>query len=153
MNSFPPLTTQQFLEVVRYTPLVSIDLVVDDGEGRYLVGLRTNPPAKGYWFVPGGRIRKNEPLDTAFGRICQAELARLVEMKEAALLGLYDHFYGEDFTGGDAGTHYVVLAHRLTVPRAALQLPEDQHSAYRWITAEEALADTSVHPNTQAYFR
>lgn len=153
MSAPPPLAVGDFLAVVRHAPLVSIDLVVVDKEGRYLVGRRNNPPAKGYWFVPGGRIRKNEPLDAAFRRITEAELGSSIEREESSLLGLYDHFYEEDFTGGDAGTHYVVLAHRLDVAQADLRPPDEQHSAYRWVTAGEALTDASVHPNTQAYFR
>src|SRR3954466_13792753 len=54
------LSDAQFADVVRLAPLVSIDLVIRDPDGDVLVGLRTNAPAKGFWFVPGGRIRKNE---------------------------------------------------------------------------------------------
>jgi len=38
-----------------------------------LVGLRTNEPAKNYYFVPGGVIRKNETIELAFERILKAE--------------------------------------------------------------------------------
>ncbi len=114
--------------------------------------MRNNPPAQGFWFAPGGRIRKNEALDVAFGRITAAELGVPLQRSHANLLGLYDHFYDEDFSGGLAGTHYVVLAHELRLDPDSLVLPEEQHSAYRWVTATEALADTRIHPNTQAYF-
>ncbi len=148
----PLLSSQEFLSVVRHAPLVAIDLVVRDSRGRTLVGMRNNPPAQGFWFAPGGRIRKNEALDVAFGRITAAELGVPLQRSHANLLGLYDHFYDEDFSGGLAGTHYVVLAHELRLDPDSLVLPEEQHSAYRWVTATEALADTRIHPNTQAYF-
>ena len=35
------------VEVVRRAPMVSIDLVIEDGRGRVLVGMRVNEPAKG----------------------------------------------------------------------------------------------------------
>ena len=68
------LSPADFRRAVEMLPLVSIDLLLHDGQGRYLTGLRSNPPAQGAWFVPGGRIRKNEPLALALDRIAREEL-------------------------------------------------------------------------------
>jgi colanic acid biosynthesis protein WcaH len=54
--------------VIRLAPLVSIDLIIRDNADRVLLGLRNNEPAKGYFFVPGGIILKDEPLPEAFAR-------------------------------------------------------------------------------------
>ncbi|WP_230846571.1 NUDIX domain-containing protein, partial [Achromobacter xylosoxidans] len=72
----PPglLAESDFRRAVEMLPLVSIDLLLRDAEGRYLTGLRSNPPAQGSWFVPGGRIRKNETLPRALQRIVREEL-------------------------------------------------------------------------------
>lgn len=152
-HSSPPLDRDTFLTVVRHAPLVAIDLVVRDADDRLLVGYRTNPPAQGSWFAPGGRIRKDETLDSAFRRITEAELGQVFERDGVALAGVYEHFYAEDFTGGDAGTHYVVIAHVLRVDPASLSLPREQHSGYRWVAREEGLADPTIHANTRAYLR
>lgn len=146
------LSKEVFLTVVANAPLISIDLLVRDPAGRLLVGLRTNPPAQGFWFAPGGRVRKGETLDDAFRRITAAELGRPFERNAAGLAVVHEHFYAEDFSGGDAGTHYVVLAHVLDVDPHALDLPEDQHSGYRWVDAAEGLADPQIHANTRTYF-
>jgi colanic acid biosynthesis protein WcaH len=45
-----------FKTVIASTPLISIDLVVKNTKGEYLLGYRNNRPAQGFWFVPGGRI-------------------------------------------------------------------------------------------------
>lgn len=154
METYAPLLAPEaFRAVVQATPLVSIDLLVRDADGRMLVGRRTNPPARGYWFVPGGRIRKGETLAQAFARITLAELGTAFALEASRFAGVYEHFYAEDFTGATgAGTHYVVLAHALAVDAAGLRLPTDQHDGYRWTTAHEAVADESVHANTRAYF-
>jgi len=55
--------------VIRLAPLVAIDLIIRDPQDRILLGLRNNEPAKGYFFVPGGIILKDEPLAEAFVRI------------------------------------------------------------------------------------
>lgn len=54
------LNNQTFAKVVAVTPLVSVDLVAVHGGSEVLLGLRNNRPAQVYWFVPGGRILKNE---------------------------------------------------------------------------------------------
>jgi colanic acid biosynthesis protein WcaH len=141
-----------FRDVVRHAPLISIDLVVQDAQGRVLLGLRTNRPARGTWFVPGGRIHKGETLEQAFRRISQAELGVALERGGARFLGVYEHFYPDNAFGEDFGTHYVVLGYALTVD-ALPALPREQHQEYRWWPVEELLAAKGVHPNTQAYFR
>lgn len=127
--------------------------MVRDTHGRVLLGLRVNRPARGAWFVPGGRIYKNERLDEAFARITLAELGREFVRSGAPLLGVYEHLY-DDNALDEAGvsTHYVVLAHALSVDAAGLSLPEDQHSQYRWAHVADVLADPTVHANTRAYF-
>ena len=67
------LNKDEFAQVVRNTPLVAIDLIIRDPDQCVLVGLRTNEPAKGKWFVPGGAVRKDERLADAFVRIVKAE--------------------------------------------------------------------------------
>ena len=48
------LSNDEFIFVVRHVPLVSFDIIIKDPAGNVLVGLRTNEPAKGKYFVPGG---------------------------------------------------------------------------------------------------
>ena len=54
------LSTEGFRLVVDLTPLSSIDLVVKGGDGKLLLGKRLNKPAKGFWFVLGGPVLRNE---------------------------------------------------------------------------------------------
>lgn len=143
-----------FAEVIKNTPLIALDLIVRDAEGRALVGLRRNQPAKGYWFTPGGRIYKNERLDDAFRRISQQELGVALERSQARLLGLYEHIYDDNVFNADFGTHYVVNGYEVQLDAALV--PEAfaaQHHDARWMTVEELLASAEVHENTKAYFR
>ncbi|MEM5386577.1 GDP-mannose mannosyl hydrolase [Paraburkholderia phymatum] len=149
------LEADDFLQVVRMTPLVSIDLIVSDYAGRVLVGHRRNRPALGTWFVPGGRICKNERLDAAFTRIVDAELGISgMERSAARFGGLFEHLYTDNFAGADEiTTHYVVIAYFLTLESTASVGRFDQHSRYIWLTPEDLLAHDGVHENTKAYFR
>ncbi|WP_338739164.1 NUDIX domain-containing protein [Haloplanus salilacus] len=56
--------------VVRNVPIVSVDLVVRH-DGGVVLGRRENAPARGEWFVPGGRVRKDEPLADAVHRVAR----------------------------------------------------------------------------------
>lgn len=146
------LNPQDFLNVVKNTPLVSIDLVVCSPQRRILMGKRINRPAAGYWFVPGGRIYKNESLPEAFRRISAAELGTACDLADAELLGAFTHRYDDNFAGApDIGTHYVVLAYQMNLEaeQLPLHLPVDQHRGYCWVGRDD---EAETHPNSQAYF-
>ena len=143
-----------FETVIRLTPLVAMDMIVRSPEGRVLVGRRTNEPSKGCFFVPGGRITKNETLAAAFRRISLAELGAEKRIEEARFLGAFEHFYPTNYLGRTGfGTHYVVLAYELTSPLDDALLPKDQHGEYAWQTEAELLNSPEVQENTKAYFR
>lgn len=117
-----------------------------------LLGLRTNRPARGTWFVPGGAIRKDESLDQAFSRIARAELALELDRGSARLLG--QHFCGDNFAGRDGvSMHYVVLAHDIVLLSLPADAPRKQHRDLRAFGIAELLAHPDVHENTKAYFR
>jgi len=139
--------------VIKHTPLVSIDLIIENRAGEYLLGLRKNRPAKDYWFVPGGRIRKDERLEDAFCRITKDELGIATSFNKASFLGFYEHFYTDNVFVDDAyGTHYVVLGFNLSDEPILDKLPKIQHFSFRWFSKEEIIQNEQVHANTKAYF-
>lgn len=147
------LDKKQFLEVVKLTPLVSIDLVVSNSKGEVLLGLRRNEPAMNTWFVPGGRICKDELIDEAFERISLSELGAPLKISDASPMGVYQHLYETNFAGErGVSTHYIVLAYAVSLDLSIDQLPGDQHQDYRWWPVVELMADADVHLNTKAYF-
>ena len=134
---FPRLLNKdEFARVVRNAPLVAIDLIVRDPERRVLVGLRTNEPAKGNWFVPGGVVRKCERLTDAFARIVKAEIGLEASIGNAKFIGVYEHLYDNNVFGEEGfGTHYVVL-----VARAQPRYPaaDCQRSAAHRLSLDDA---------------
>jgi colanic acid biosynthesis protein WcaH len=121
----PDVDQARFLSIVEHTPLVSIDLIVRNGDGEVLVGRRVNEPAKGTWFVPGGRIWKGEDLDQAFDRIARVELGTGSWARNATtMIGAHTHIYPTNFAERSGiDTHYVVLAHLIDIGSGSLQLP------------------------------
>ena len=141
-----------FAQVVRLAPLVSIDLIIRDPNQNVLVGLRTNEPAKGFYFVPGGRIWKDETIETAFARILKAETGAILQ--DAQFRGVFQNFYSSNRYGLTGfGTNYVVLAYELRLDCRPTIILDGQHSEHRWMSEAELKAARDVHDNTKKFFR
>ncbi len=147
-----PLEKKMFKMVISSVPLIAIDLIIYNDKGEVLLGYRTNRPAKGYWFVPGGRVRKNETLEQAFDRISKVELGQLLKLTDATCLGPYEHFYQDNYFGSDDSTHYVVLGYQIEADISCQELPTDQHQEFKWWRLSDLLNSQLVHRNTKAYF-
>jgi colanic acid biosynthesis protein WcaH len=147
------LNKDEFAQVVRNTPLVSIDLIIRDPDRCVLVGLRANEPAKGKWFVPGGVVKKDERLSDAFARIVKVEIGLEASIGDAKFIGVYEHLYNNNvFEAEGFGTHYVVLAHELNLDHRPSIVSDRQHSEFHWMTAAQVISSPDVHQNTRAYF-
>ena len=143
-----------FRVLVKNAPLVSIDLIVRNELREVLLGLRKNSPAKDTWFVPGGRIWKDETIEVAFKRITEDELGTAIDLKNAEFIGVYDHLHEGNFANeAGYGTHYIVLAHEIKMSTELNALPLKQHGVYDWFSEQRLLQDARVHPFTKDYFR
>ena len=135
----------EWATVVRNVPILSVDLVVRR-EGRVALGKRHNEPAKGEWFVPGGRVAKGERLIDAVHRVAEAELGLDVEIVRR--LGVYEHFYDVADVDGADGKHYVPVGFLVTAG-AGTARPDDQHETFEWF--EPPFEGLDLHPYVRAY--
>ena len=145
------LSKVDFSKVIENTPLISIDLIVYNKNNEVLLGKRVNEPAKDFWFVPGGRIFKDESLDDAFSRTVKSELGLSLARRDGTFYGLYEHFYDNNVFNNSFSTHYIVLAHKIVLD----EIPKlnQQHSEYRWFKIDELMNNDNVHKHTKDYFR
>lgn len=143
------LSDFDFRDVVKNTPLVAIDLVITDRSGAILMGRRENEPAKGTWFVPGGRIRKDERIADAFDRIIRTETGLVKSLAESWFGGVYEHLYSTNcFADAGFGTHYCVLAYLLRFNERPSITIDSQHTKVEWLT----ISSSDIHPYSRAYF-
>ena len=150
-KSFLPL--EAFKTIVQNTPLVSIDLVVRNTHSEVLLGKRLSQPAKGFWFVPGGRILKDELFKQAFRRLVFEELGVHHEIDDSHFLGSFEHHYPDVSSGSDFSIHYIVLAFELNLDLNLDELPEEQHNDYKCFSVAELLESDTVHEHTKWYFQ
>ncbi len=148
------LSEGDFERLVRAAPLVAIDIVLRNSRGQILLALRSSPPAKNYYFVPGGRIFKNETIAAAFERIIRAETGCEIQYSAARFLGVYEHIYPDNrFSHEGYGTHYIVLAHQVDLQADVGITLDDHHSSFKWLEPDALTMMDSVHPFVKAYFK
>jgi len=134
-------------------PLFAIDLLVINQHKEILLGKRVNAPAKGFWFVPGGRVFKNEQISDAFARIARAELGSELPYMKAKLIGLYDHFYSDSAVSDNISTHYINAAHVIRTDLLFTELPRLQHADYRWVAIDKLESDPDVHFYSKVFLK
>ncbi len=142
-----------FHDIVKNTPLISIDLIITTPNSFCLLGKRNNRPAKGFMFVPGGRIFKSEKIIAAFDRILISETGyKVKDHDKISFQGVYEHFYEDSYHDMKTSTHYVVLAYRLEVVKKFNVILDRQHEEFEWVSLEHLLSRTDVHDNVKSYF-
>lgn len=146
------ISNDKFKTVVENTPLVSIDFIIENSEGNYLLGKRINKPAQGFWFTLGGRIFKDEPISEAIKRLSLKEFNLEITQEMLQFHGIYEHFYENSFVDDAISTHYVVLAYHLKIS-SNISLPTNEHNEYHYFSKEELLEHNNVHPYVKNYFK
>jgi len=153
------LDHQIFKAVISSTPLISIDLLVKK-DNRILLGRRINKPAQGFLFSIGGRVYKDETINSAMMRIAKNELNFELSFSTSLrgvkltpkFVGVFEHFY-DDGIYKDVSTHYINLAYEVDIDNEMLNLPTKQHNEYQWLTINELLKSKQVHKYVKDYFR
>lgn len=111
MTSDRPIPPEEYAVLVRHVPIVSVDLLVHHAGG-IVLGKRTNAPAKGEWFVPGGTVLKGETRRQAVHRVAREELGCDVLVDHE--LGVYEHVYDSAAVQGEDSKQYLATAYVVT---------------------------------------
>lgn len=113
-----------YLKIREVMPTTCVDLVVTNPNNEYLLLHRKEEPAKGLWWIPGGRIHKNESWRDAAYRKSMEELG--------VCLDLVDFISLEESIFHNVGYHTVnVTVHMRYNGIDELKI-DSNHSRYRW---------------------
>jgi colanic acid biosynthesis protein WcaH len=74
-----------FLFISQLTPLVNVDLLIKDENGRVLLSWRDDIYAGAGWHVPGGIVRFKENLETRVRKVAEKEIGAEVEFDPVPL--------------------------------------------------------------------
>ena len=142
---------EDFLTVVKHAPLFAIDLVVINEENKVLFGQRLNAPTKSWWFVPDGRVYKNETLVDAFSRISKTEIGVSLNIAQGQSLGLYEHFYSDSAFSKNISTHYINVPYLIFCQKKDIYAPNVQHSSYLWIPFDKIEENPTIHKYSKVF--
>jgi colanic acid biosynthesis protein WcaH len=148
------LSEYDFKQVVKNTNLLAFDLIIQNNNNEIFLAERNNSPAKGYYFVPGGRVFKNENLNSALERTLNDEVGlKLNDFGSITHKGLYEHIYDDNvFSDFNFNTHYIVYAIELKYLGTGKIVLDQQHHEYKFMKIHELLDSDVVHEFTKNYF-
>ena len=73
-NPSAGLPEEVFLYISRMTPLLNVDLLIKDENGRTLLSWRNDKYTGTGWHVPGGIVRFKETLETRVKKVAETEI-------------------------------------------------------------------------------
>ena len=146
-----------YLNVIKHTQLVALDLIIINEKNEVLLGYRNNNPAKNTWFTFGSRIFKDETFEQACERVSKTELGMNIELKDCKKNGVYAHNYSNNFENEDFGTNYLVFAYFYYIKDYNTNsiLGDNQHSTFEWFNIDDIINNkytNKVHENVRNYF-
>src|SRR3989344_1353318 len=128
----PLIPKKLYSQILEHMPIPCIDFVLYH-QGKVLLMYRTKEPAKGRWWVQGGRIFKHEQLEEALQRLARREIGS--EGKIIKKLGVYEYHSDKAALGVKTGTHSIVVVYLVKPIKNNFAVSMDEtHSKYRWIS-------------------
>jgi len=88
-----------YIKIVDTMPILCMDCIVVH-KGKYLLVKRKNKPLKGEYWLPGGRVFKNETLEQACIRKMKEEVG--LDVKIISFAGLHEFLFEENELGLDS---------------------------------------------------
>jgi colanic acid biosynthesis protein WcaH len=79
------LPEEIFLFATRITPMINVDLLIKDENGRTLLSWRDDEDAGTGWHIPGGIIRFKEKIETRIQKVIEKEIGLPVEYKRVPI--------------------------------------------------------------------
>lgn len=129
-----------YSQIIENMPILCIDFVLYH-KGKALLTYRTQEPAKGEWWVQGGRVFKNETLSQALQRLAKREMGS--EVKVIKKMYLYEYNSDKAKSGVKTGTHTVAVGYLVKPANDNFTVSMDEtHSEFKWIDR----IDESLHP-------
>jgi ADP-ribose pyrophosphatase YjhB (NUDIX family) len=100
-----------FYYISRTTPLINVDLLIKDKNGRTLLSWRNDIYSGNGWHVPGGIVRFKEPLETRIEQVARVEIGAAVTF-DPTPIALHQMIHQEREIRG----HFISLLYKCYLP-------------------------------------
>jgi colanic acid biosynthesis protein WcaH len=133
------IPTALYTKILANFPIPCVDIIVIRNK-QFLLGKRKNKPAQGKWWLPGGRLHKNETVIKAAERKVKEETG--LRIKNPSFLAVEDTFFKDGRFGTTTHTVNIVFAAKTNSKKLKL---DKQHSDLKWFSG----IDKSWEPYVQ----
>ncbi len=123
------IPVEEYKKIVKQMPITCVDVVIMNHKGQYLLVRRKNQPLLGEYWVPGGRLLKNETLHDAVMRKVQQELG--IKSHIVMPLGVYEDFFDKCPLNVESGLHTISIVYLVILEGGDVQL-DDQSDDWAW---------------------
>jgi colanic acid biosynthesis protein WcaH len=121
------ISQEFYTEIKRTFPLNAVEFVILNKEKKVLLVRRTNEPAKGQWWLPGGRVRFAESRLNAAKRLLQEECGISTEL--ISLKGMFDYMVKNELE--NYYQHTITTVYWVQVDVDSIKT-DSQSSEYSW---------------------
>ena len=118
-NPSAGLPDELFYYVSRITPLVNVDLLIKDENGRTLLAWRNDPTTGKGWHVPGGIVRFKETLEVRIKKVAETEIGTSVDFDPTPLAINQMILHESEIRG-----HFISILYKCSLPTAFI--PENK---------------------------
>lgn len=114
--------------VLRTMPIPCVDLIVFNGAGEVLLVRRTNEPARGHWWFPGGRVHFGETRETAARR----QLMKECGLHAASVEELWTRDVILPLESDTRMSHGITTLYAVNVETSSQVMLDEQASDFAW---------------------
>jgi len=139
------IPSSDYKKILDTMPVACVDLLIYH-DGKVLLVLRKDEPAKNEWFVPGGRIFKNEKLEDAAIRKAFEEVG--IDIKIEKQIGCFDFFAEKgSFENINDGIHTISVVYLCSLKNPDQTIKIDSTSAdAKWFDVKNKKDLEKAHP-------
>jgi len=121
-------------------PVCCVDLVITH-DNRFLLLKRAKEPARGQWWLPGGRLHKNETIKHAALRKAREETG--IDCEFVKELGVNEGMFEQGPFGFGVHTVGIVCLLKAKTDKVVL---DTNHTAHRWFNKVDDSLDRNIVP-------
>ncbi len=138
------ISEKEYKKILEHVPIACVDLVIAH-KNKVLLVLRNKSPAKGNWWLVGGRVLKGESLEDAAARKALEEVGLKVSIERK--IGFYDTIFEDGpFPDLKTGVHTINVCFLARCVDEEPQIKIDKTSDhFKWIDK----IDSSLHSYPQ----
>lgn len=123
------ISDTEYKKIMEYMPVVCVDGLIINENREFLLVKRKNEPLKNEYWLPGGRLHKNEKLEEAIKRKMTEELNIEVEIIKS--LGYFEEFFDNTVQEVNGGFHALSIVFLLKLKNANIKL-DNQSTDWKW---------------------